>query len=112
MIGRRYLVSDEVKIYAIYGFESPAKVVCVTLLPPPGIAGPEVAQVLPVAAGSVVTIRQVYESNRWDLDDITYIVDLQGTEVPWHVPIRLDTGMGNTAFNDLELTHKYYKRID
>jgi hypothetical protein len=45
MIGRRYLISDEVKIYAIFGFENPAKVKYVTLHPPPGIAGPEVAQV-------------------------------------------------------------------
>lgn len=109
-IGIRYEVIGRVDAYGIRP-HSQAQVEYVTLIPPPGIAGPEVGFRAPVVAGSQVLITKVLKTNRWPDPAMTLEIKLEGTKLPADVPTRIDLFRGNEGSGALQLNPTIYRKM-
>ena len=110
LVGMQYEVTGSVDAYGIRSYSRP-EVVYVTLIPLPGISGPEVGYRIPLKLGSKVTIRKVIETNRAFDPNMSYEVLLEGTQLPTAVPVRIDLFRGNQGDSPMELNPKLYRSL-
>ncbi|MBQ5949339.1 hypothetical protein [Massilia sp. ST3] len=109
LVGSKYEIIGTVDAYGIRKHPDQA-VEYMILLPRPGIAGWEVAYDVPLRAGTIVTIVEVYDSNRWPDNDITFGVRLEGTRLPESVPVRINLFGGNEGDGSLDLNPMLYRK--
>lgn len=109
-IGTRYEVVGAVDAYGIRR-TSQAPVDEITLIPPPGIAGPEVGFRIPVRPGSTVAVRKVIRTNRAIDPEMNLVVELEGTPMPVAVPVSIELFRGNEGKGYLQLNPKIYRRL-
>jgi hypothetical protein len=83
----------------------------VTLIPPPGIAGPEVAFAIPVQRHSEITVLKVLKTNRWPDPDITLLVRIAGTRLPIEHDVMIDLNRGNEVTTGVALNPGIYRRL-
>lgn len=109
-VGATYTVIGPVSIYGIRK-HSKAPIDFVSVIPPPGIEGPEVGFRVPIPIGSTLTVLRIYESNRTFDPPVTFEVKLTGVEIPLHLPIRVDLMRGNEGAEKLSLNAAIFRRI-
>ncbi len=107
-IGNTYEVIGPVDAYGIRK-HSKAPVDYIVLIPPPGVEGSEVGFRIPVDKGSRITVLKVLKSNRMFDSDKTFVVKLQGTQLPANSSIRIDLFRGNEGQNGLPLNPNIYR---
>lgn len=90
---------------------SEAPVEYITLIPPPGIGGSQVAFSNSIPIGSKIKIIKVLKSNRLYKSDITLIIEMEGVNFPSDTPIRIDLTRGNEGSNSTLLNEKFYRRM-
>jgi hypothetical protein len=110
LIGQQYELAGAVDAYGISLDYSSEHVMYIALIPPPGIAGPEVEFSVPLEPGSRVTILKVLRSNRFPDPDMTFEVRLEGTRMPVDVPVRVDLFRGNEGAGPVGLNPKIYRK--
>ena len=114
VIGTRYEVVGPVEAYG-YRLHSQAPVEEVILIPPPGISGPEIGFQIPVRRGATVTVRKVVRTNRVFDNEMNLEVELQGTPMPFSVPVTapvtIELFRGNEGDGYLQLNPKFYRRL-
>jgi hypothetical protein len=111
VLGARYEVISSVDAFGIRD-TSVSEVEYVTLIPPPGIEGYEVAFRLPIKVGSKVTVLSVMKSNRWPDPNMTLIVQVDGTIMPTKKEIRIDLFRGNEGEGKgVLLNPKIYRKL-
>lgn len=109
-VGATYEVVGTVHAYGIRR-HSAAEVEYITLIPPPGVDGPEVGFRVLVEAGSRLTVRKVLKTNRLFDPNISLEVRLEGTKMPTDVTTRVDLFRGNEGKESLELNPTLYRKI-
>ncbi len=109
-VGMRFEVIGPVDAYGIRP-HSKAEVEYVTLIPLPGIDGPEVGFRTRLQIGSKVTVQKVIKTNRMFDPSMSYEVLLEGTELPRAIPIRLDLFRGNEGEGAMQLNPKLYRSL-
>jgi hypothetical protein len=109
LVGATFIIVDRVDVYGIRK-HSKAPVAYLTLIPPPGIEGPEVEFRAPVPIGSKLSVLRIYETNRLFDGSLTFEVALTGIEVPANVPIRVDLTRGNQGSTNRSLNPKIFRR--
>ena len=110
VIGSRYEVVGAVNAYGIRP-HSKAEVEYITLIPPPGFDGSEIGFRVPINYGSKITVLKVLKSNRWPDPNITFVVKIEGTEMPIDSTIRIDLFRGNEGKGSLQLNPEVYQNI-
>lgn len=111
MIGAEYeVLADNLELYGVYGFDNPSVVAWLTLVPPPGFDGSEVAFRCPIPAGQRFRITAVRKRPVLLDSDIYYLVDLLGATVPERLPIELPLLRGNQGEGH-EPNARLYRRI-
>jgi hypothetical protein len=110
VVGSRYVVARAVAAYGIRE-HSGAAVDYITLIPPPGIDGPEVGFRMPVRIGSTITVLKVYRTNRWPDPDMTLGVRVEGTQMPVDAGIRMDLFRGNEGEGEVGLNPDIYRKL-
>jgi hypothetical protein len=109
IVGATYTVKGPMTAYGIRK-HSKAAVEYVSVVPAPGIDGPEVGFRLPIAIGSTVTVNSVYESNRIFDPSISLGVKLNGAAMPKGLPIRIDLMRGIQGTDKLSLNPALFQR--
>lgn len=109
-IGMQFEVIGPVDAYGIRP-HSKAEVEYVTLIPLPGIDGPEVAFRTRLHVGSKLTVTRVIWTNRPFDRSMSYEVLLEGTQLPQAVPVRLDLFRGNDGDDAMQPNPKLYRRL-
>lgn len=109
LIGATYTVIGPVNAYGIQK-HSNAALDYVTLIPPPGIEGSEIGFQVPIAAGSILTVISVYQTNRFFDSSITFGVKLTGSDRLGNLPIRIDLMRGNQGAEKHSLSPKIYRK--
>lgn len=109
-IGTRYEIVGPLDAYGIRR-HSGAPVHYVTLIPLPGIEGPEVGFESRVSIGSTITVLKVTRTNRLTDSKMTLLVQLEGTQLPSDVPIRIDLIRGNEGSGKIGLNPAIYKKL-
>ena len=110
VVGSRYEIVADLVAYGVKrDLQKGAEYV--TLIPPPGISGPELAFTIPIVRGSEVTVLKVMQSNRWADADITLLVRLAGTRLPIEHEIRVDLYRGNEGAAGVLLNPKIYRKL-
>lgn len=109
-VGMRYEVIGSVDAYGIRP-HSQAAVEYVTLIPLPGIEGPEVGFRIQLQMGSKLTVQKVIETNRVFDPNMSYEILLEGTQLPTTTPVRLDLFRGNEGESPLQLNPKLYRNL-
>jgi hypothetical protein len=110
VVGSRYEVVGALDAYGVK-LDLQAGPDYVALIPPPGVSGPEIAFTVPVARGSTVTVLQVFKTNRWQFQDVTLIVALEGTRLPIRSDIHLDLFRGNEGPGKTLLNPAIYRKL-
>lgn len=110
LIGSRYEVISAVDAYGIRS-HSKAEVGYITLIPSPGFDGSEVGFRLPVNPGSIITVLKILKSNRWPDPNMTFIVKIEGTQIPVVKEVRIDLFRGNEGTGRLQLNSSIYRNI-
>ena len=108
VIGTQYEIVGAIDAYGIRQ-HSGAKVDYITLIPPPGIAGPEVGFIIPIKPGSSFTVTRVLRNNSWIDSDILFFVKMEGTQMPIDVVTRIELFRGNEGNDLLQLNPKIYR---
>lgn len=113
MAGATYTVVGPVNDYGIRK-HSKASAESISVIPPPGIEGPEVAFRVPIPIGTSLTILNVYETNRLVDPSISLRVRLDGTVFPGdqNLPIHLDLMRGNQGTSKLSLNPEIFKKTE
>lgn len=111
VIGTRYEIVGAVDAYGIRQ-HSGAKIDYITLIPPPGIAGPEVGFRIPIKVGSSIAVTRVLRINSWIDPDILFFVRMDGTQMPVDVVTRIELFRGNEGNDFLQLNPKIYRRLN
>lgn len=109
-VGMRFEVIGPVDAYGIRP-HSKAEVEYVTLIPLPGIDGPEVGFRTRLQVGSKVTVQRVMKTNRMFDPSMSYEVLLEGTQLPKALPVRLDLFRGNEGEGAMQLNPKLYRSL-
>jgi hypothetical protein len=109
-IGLRYEVSDKLDAYGIRD-HSKAPVRYITLMPPPGIGGLQVAFSNAIRPGTIITISKVCKTNRLFVSDKTLLVSVGDAQLPENTPIRIDLFRGNEGHGKLLLNPKVYRQL-
>jgi hypothetical protein len=110
-VGSRYEVIGTVVAYGIK-MNLNQGVEYMTLIPPPGIAGPEVGFEVAIKVGSKIRILNVVKTNRWPDPNVTLIVQLDGTPMPSQKQIRIDLFRGNEGGGRELLNPKIYRKLE
>ncbi len=110
MIGHEYRVIGDVDAYGIKQDLQDEDASYVTLIPPPGIGGPEVVFKRRVPAGQTFRIRRAMR--RFVLLDngTEYVIDLQGSDLPQDIEVRLALMRGNES-GEADLNPPLYQRL-
>lgn len=111
IVGMKYEVIGSVDAYGIRP-HSQAAVEYVTLIPPPGIEGLEVGFRIPLQAGSKLIVQKVIKTNRVFDPNMSYEVQLEGTQLPTGALVRLDLFRGNEGERPMELNAKLYRSLN
>jgi hypothetical protein len=109
-VGMQFEVIGSVDAYGIRS-HSRKEVEYATLIPLPGIDGPEVGFRTRLLIGSKVTVLRVVKTNRMFDPAMSYEVLLQGTQLPKAVPIRLDLFRGNQGEGAMQLNPQLYREL-
>lgn len=109
-VGMQFEVIGPVDAYGIRP-HSRAAVEYVTLIPLPGIEGPEVGFRTRLHAGSTVTVQRVIKTNGMFDPSMSYEVLLEGTHLPSPAPVRLDLFRGNEGESGMQLNPKLYRSV-
>ncbi|WP_306394192.1 hypothetical protein [Telluria beijingensis] len=109
-LGARYVVVGPLDAYGVRQ-DPQAPVEHVTLIPPPGVDGPEVDFRMPVPMGATVTVLKVMRTNRLFDPEMTFIVALEGAALPVNAPVRIDLFRGNEGEGRLQLNPAIYRRL-
>jgi hypothetical protein len=110
LIGLSFEVGGRVDAYGIKRDYPDADASYATMIPRPGIAGPEVAWEVPVKPGSIVTILKVFRTNRFLDPDMTLEVRLDGMTLPADVPVMIGLFRGNEGKGPAGLNPDIYRR--
>jgi hypothetical protein len=110
IVGSRYEIIADLAAYGIKR-ELNRRAEYITLIPPPGIAGPEVEFEIPVKRGSEVTVLKIVKTNRWPDSNLTLIVRMTGTRLPIEQPIRIDLFRGNEGAAGVLINPKIYRKV-
>ncbi|MNM86851.1 hypothetical protein D3C81_990160 [compost metagenome] len=111
LIGKTYEITGPIIGHGIRK-HSNAPVDYVTLMPPPGIGGHQIAFANLVPIGSKIKIVKVLKSNRLIDSDITLIIEVYEGDFTSNVPIRIDLTRGNEGSKSTLLNEKFYRKID
>ena len=111
LIGKTYEITGPVIGHGIRK-HSNASVDYVTLMPPPGIGGHQIAFANLVPVGSKIKIVKVLKSNRLIDSDITLMIEIYEGDFTSDVPVRIDLTRGNEGSKSTLLNEKFYKKID
>lgn len=111
IVGMQYEVVGSVDAYGIRP-HSQAAVEYVTLIPPPGIEGPEVGFRIPLQVGSKLIVQKVIKTNRMFDPNMSYEVRLEGTQLPTSALVRLDLFRGNEGESPMKLNPKLYRGLN
>lgn len=110
VIGAEYEIVGPLIAYGIRDHPE-APVELVTLIPPPGIEGPEVGFRVPIEIGSRVTVRRVLKTNRVFDAPMTLVVELKGTQLPADSMVRIDLFRGNEGKGNVDLNSMIYRPV-
>ena len=110
-IGEEYEVIGALDAYGIRT-HSGSQVQYITLIPPPGIEGPEIGYMTPVAAGSRIRILAILRTNRLFDPRMTLLVHLEGTLLPIETPIRIEMYRGNQGSDPNDLNPAVFRRVE
>jgi hypothetical protein len=110
LVGAEFELVGNLSTYGIRA-HSHDQVVYVTLIPPPGIRGNEVAFTHAVPIGARVKVVSISRSNRVIDNDVTLLVQLSGLRVRYEVPVRVDLFRGNEGEHELTLNPNIYRRL-
>ena len=109
MVGVTYTIVGPVSAYGIRK-HSKAAMEFVSVIPPPGIDGPEVGFRIPIMLGATLTVVSVYKTNRVFDPDISLGVKLNEVDIPANLPIRVDLMRGNQGADKLSLNPAMFRR--
>jgi hypothetical protein len=109
-VGMQFEIVGPVDAYGIRP-HSKAEVEYVTLIPLPGIEGPEVGFRTRLQVGSKVTVQRAMKTNRMFDPSMSYEVLLEGTQLPNVAPVRLDLFRGNEGEGAMQLNPKLYRTL-
>lgn len=109
-VGMQYEVVGLVDAYGIRP-HSQAAVEYVTLIPSPGIEGPEVGFRIPLQAGSKLTVQKVIKTNRMFDPNMSFEMLLEGTQLPTAASVRVDLFRGNEGQGGTQLNPKLYRSL-
>lgn len=109
-IEARYEIVGAVDAYGIRP-HSKGAVDYITLIPPPGIEGPEVGFKVPIRTGSTITVVKVLRTNRVFDPTMSFVVKLEGTGMPVNVPTRIELFRGNGGAGFLQLNPAIYRQL-
>ena len=108
-IGLRYEVIGELNAYGIR-HNSKAPVKYITMMPPPGIGGLQVAFSSAISPGTIITISKIYKTNRLFESDKTLLVSVDGSQLPENTPVRIELMRGNEGHGKLLFNPKVYRQ--
>jgi hypothetical protein len=111
MIGREYRIVGDVDAYGIKNEDRDSSAAYVTLIPPPGISGPEVAFTKRLPKGLTVRIAAAKHRFRAFTNGTDYVVELNGSDLPPGLEVRIALFRGNQS-GDTDLNPRLYQRID
>lgn len=109
-IGLRYEVIGELNAYGIR-HNSKAPVKYITMMPPPGIGGLQVAFPSAIKPGTVITTIKVYKTNRLFDSDKTLLVSVGDAQLPENIPVRIELFRGNEGHGKLLLNPDVYRQL-
>ena len=110
MIGREYRVIGDVDAYGIKLDLQDKDVSYVTLIPPPGIGGPEVAFERRLPKGQVFRIKSaMWQFKPFD-NGTEYLIELEDSDLPRGIEVRLELFRGNES-GDTDLNPRLYARL-
>lgn len=109
MVGATYTIVKPIGAYGIRQ-HSKAPIESISIVPPPGIEGPEVGFRVEIPSGSTMTVLGVYESNRFFDGSISLEVKFEGVALPENVPIHVDLMRGNQGDKKLSLNPAVFRR--
>lgn len=104
LIGQKYSVAADLRAYGIYESLNNRKVTYISLIPPPGIGGPEVAFELNVPHGQVISILSAWQT----VAGVYYLVELPNSDLPRGIPVRLNLD-GDNRGEGADLNPAIYK---
>ena len=108
MIGAEYEVRvDDLELYGISDVDRRTEVTSMTLVPPPGIGGSEVAFRCRVPRGTRLRIAAVRHRNLVFDNGLYYLLELPGSGVPEGIPIELELFRGNEGEGREPNAHRY-----
>ena len=110
MIGREYRIIGDVDAYGIRLDLQDKEASYVTLIPLPGIGGPEVVFVRRLPKGQVFRIKSAtWEFTPFD-NGTEYLIELQNSDLPRGIEVRLALFRGNDS-GDTDLNPRLYERL-
>ena len=83
----------------------------VTIEAPPGFAGRDIKSKVLLEPGTIIVVNQVMESNRLLECDISFIVTVEGLDVPPGIPVQLDLFSGNQGDGCPSVNPEAYRLI-
>ena len=111
VVGTRYEIVGQVDAYGI-GRHSDAPADYLTLIPRPGIAGPEVVFEAPIPKGATVTVTKVFQTNRIVFESgLTLEVALHGAGLPLRGRTLIDLNRGSEGPGTAGLNPALYRKL-
>ena len=111
IVGTNFEVIGRLDAYGIRDHSS-APVKYVTLIPPPGIAGSQIAFVREVPRGTKATVTHVLQSNRLLDPQMTLLVRIESTDSQLSIPARIDLFRGNEGKGAAGLNPSLYRKLE
>ena len=111
MIGREYRIVGDLDAYGIKYEDRDISASYVTLIPPPGIGGPEVAFTKRLPKGQTFRITAATRRFRFLTNGIDYVVELNGSDLPQGLDVRIALFRGNES-GDTDLNPRLYQRVN
>jgi hypothetical protein len=109
MVGRQYRIIGDVYAYGIKAELADKEASFISLVPR-AVTGPEVAFQRRLPIGQVFRIRAVRRQFVLFEKGIEYLIDLQNSDLPRGIEIRLELLRGNES-GDVDLNPRLYERI-
>ncbi len=110
IVGLRYKVVGAVDGYGIRK-HSKAEIDYITLIPPPGIQGVQIAFRTPIKVGSTITVLKIFRTNRFFDPNMSIVIQLEGTQMPIDKIIRVDLFRGNEGQGLGQLNPSIYRQL-
>jgi hypothetical protein len=111
LIGAKYsVVADKLYAYGVYESLDNKSLSYVTLIPPPGVGGPEFAFRRHIPKGQVITIVSAWRHFILLESGVYYLVALGNSDLPQGTPIRLELSRGNEGVG-ADLNPAIYRKL-